>query len=236
MRLGILSVIVACLGLVTSARAAVIFSGSNGNLAASAEFDAVGGNLLVRLTNTSSSDVLLPAEVLSAVFFDVVGSPTLTRVSAFIAPGSGVVNGTAPGGDVGGAWAFKAALVGAPGGAKYGISSAGLGLFGPSDVFPGADPDPNNGPDGMSFGLLSAGDNTATGNSPILTNTFVKNSVDFVLSGLPAGFSLGSITNVRAQYGTALVSEPEIQLFPEPTSLSLIALGATMLIRRRRAA
>jgi len=103
-------------------------------------------------------------------------------------------------------------------------------------VFPGADPDPNNGPDGMSFGLLSAGDNTATGNSPILSNIFVKNSVDFVLSGLPAGFSLNNITNVRAQYGTVLVAEPEIRLFPEPASLSLIALGATVLVRRRRAA
>jgi len=117
MRLGILSVIFACLALATSARASVIFSGTNGSLAASATFDVVGGNLLVQLTNTSSSDVLVPADVLSAVFFDVVGSPTLTRVSAFIAPGSGVVNGTAPGGDVGGAWAFKAGLVGAPGGA-----------------------------------------------------------------------------------------------------------------------
>src|SRR5262249_52759787 len=48
----------------------VTFTGSSGSLAASATFDdSVAGTLKVTLTNTSSADVLVPANVLTAVFF-----------------------------------------------------------------------------------------------------------------------------------------------------------------------
>lgn len=215
--------------------APISFTGVSGNLAATVTFDISGSNLLVTLDNTSSADVTVPADVLGAVFFDITGSPTLSAVSAFIHSGSAMVNGTAPGGDVGGAWAYKSGLSGAPGGAKYGISSAGYGLFGPPNVFPGADPDPSNGPAGMEFGLLSAGDNTSTGNSPILSNPFTKHAVDFVLSGLPVGFQLTSISNVRMQYGTTIGSEPTYQAFvPEPATGAILALAGLCFAGRRR--
>jgi hypothetical protein len=89
----------------------------------------------------------------------------------------------------------------------------------------------------MSFGLLSAGDNTSSGNSPILTNTFVKNSMDFVLSGLPVGFNLSGISKVNVQYGTDLRTEPSFEvLIPEPATAAIAGTGALLLMARRRRA
>jgi len=219
--------------------APISFASSSGNLAATASFNVSGTKLLVTLDNTSTHDVLVPADVLNAVFFDITGNPTLTRVSATISAGGQMINAAFPvGGDVGGEWAFKAALSGAPGGGKYGISSAGFGLFGPHDMFPGSNLDGTPGAGGMGYGLLSMGDNTSTGNSPITTNPFTKHSVVFVLDGLPAGFHLSDIKNVHVQYGTDTSSEPSFEIFsgavPEPASVGLIACSLSLLLSRRR--
>src|SRR5690242_90885 len=82
------------------------FTGSVGTLSASVEFAVVGGNLQVTLTNTSLNDINAAAGLLTAVFFDVAGNPTLTPVSALIAPGSTEQYGTAAGGNVGGEWEY----------------------------------------------------------------------------------------------------------------------------------
>ncbi|MFH0963025.1 MAG: XDD4 family exosortase-dependent surface protein [Planctomycetota bacterium] len=226
--LSCLAAAVIFLGLALPAEAVPItFTGSQGDLAASASFDINGSNqLVVTLTNTSIHDVLVPSDVLTALFFDIDGDPVLTRISATLAPGSVVIHGTTdPGGVVGGEWAYKAGLSGAPGGTSQGISSSGFDLFGPGDRFPGNDLDSPASPDGMNYGILSAGDNTATGNSPILSRPFIKNGVVFVLGGLPGGFSLSDIHNVWWQYGTDL-SEPH---FPEPTTILLLASSAVIL-------
>jgi hypothetical protein len=206
---------------------ATLFTGSSGNLNASADFEVSGVNLVVTLTNTSLSDVLVPVDVLTAVFFTLPGDPTLTRVSAALGAGSAVFfGGTDPGDVVGGEWAYLDGLVGAPGGADEGIGSAGFGLFGPGDVFPGTNLQGPGDPDGLQYGLTSAGDNTATGNSPVTGDfALIQNSVVFTLSGLTGGFDTSAITNVSFQYGTAL-TEPNMPVeVPEPGTMVLLGSG-----------
>ncbi len=209
----------------------VAFSASAGNLAASATFATSGSNLVVTLTNTSTSDVLIPADVLTAVFFDVSGGPlSLTPVSALLEAGSVVHFGPSNGGDVGGEWAYKSGLAGPYG--AYGIGSAGFGIFGPPDMFPGPNLQGPVGPNGLEYGITSAGDNPATGNAPVTgSNALIQNSVVFTLSGLPAGFSLSQINNVVWQYGTDTGSEPHI---PAPGSIALLALAGVLAGGRRR--
>jgi hypothetical protein len=214
-----------------------VFSAASGNLAASVRFEIVGGNLQVTLTNTSAHDVLVPADVLTAVFFDTTGtSATLAPVSAVLAPGSEVLfGGTDPGGVVGGEWAYKAGLSGAPWSATRGISSAGFGLFGPEDRFPGSDLQPPASPDGVQYGITSAGDDITIGNPKVTgSQALIQNSVVFTLSC--AGNCddlLASISNISFQYGTRL-GEPN--LVPEPAFTGLITFaGVLYVVNRRRA-
>jgi hypothetical protein len=107
----------------------------------------------------------------------------------------------------------------------------------------------------MNYGILSAGDNTATGNAQVTGGEpLIKNSVTFLLSGLPGDFLLASIANVSFQYGTAL-TEPNFPGssggtggsgggggsggIPEPGTLSLAGaaiLGGFFYSRRRKQA
>lgn len=222
--------------LAGAADASVIWSGSSGNLAAEAEFSLVGSDLVVRLANTSLFDVTVPADVLTAVFFDISGSAvTLTRNSAVIGPTSSVAfGGTDPGGVVGGEWAYKSGVSGV-GGAAYVISSSGLNVVGPGDLFPGSDLQPPAGPDGLQYGITSAGDNLGTGNAAVTGgNALIKNEVIFTLGGIGAGFDLNRIGNVWFQYGTATDSEPNFPGTPTPGSLALLGLAALVGGRRRR--
>jgi len=220
-------------GIASVASASVTFSGASGNLAASAEFDVSAGSLIIRLTNTSTADVMVPADILTGVYFDVAGSSlSLTPVSATLYGGSVVHFGSNGGGNMGGEFAYAAGLIGAPGSANYGISSSGLGLFG-NPNFNGPNLGGPAGVDGLQYGITSAGDNVATGNTPVTgTNELIKNSLEFTLSGLPQGFDLSSIGNVWFQYGTAL-SEPQVST-PAPGALALLGLGGLVAGRRRR--
>ena len=145
-------------------------SASSDSRSASATFEGIGSDLKVTLTNTSSADALVPVDILTGVFFDLTGDPGLGRTSAVLGAGSSVLfppsgDGT-EGGSVGGEWAYNNALTGAPGGAKQGISSTGLGLFGPGDRFPGSNLQGPDSLDGLQYGITSAGDNPVTGNTP----------------------------------------------------------------------
>jgi hypothetical protein len=218
----------------------ITFAGGAGSLNAQVVFDVSGTNLVVTLTNTSSADVLVPADVLTAVFFNIGGNPVLSPLSAVVAAGSNVFFGaTDPGNVVGGEMAYKAGLAGAPGGATRGISSVGLGLFGPGDRFPGNNLQGPDSPNGLQYGLTSAGDNPTTGNTPVTgTNALINNGVVYTLAGLPAGFLLSSISNVHFQYGTDL-SEPSFPgagggLFDLPASSILLGAGLIGMVWVRR--
>ena len=208
----------------------LLATASSGTCAASAKFETSGTNLIVTLTNTSALDALVPTDVLTGVFFDIGGSALLLgRTGAVVPAGSSVFNGPVdPGNVVGGEWAYLGGLSGAPHGAKYGISSAGLGLFGPSDLFPGNDLQPPTSPDGVQYGITTAGDNLATGNAPMMSNALIKNEVVLTLSGVPANFDpMASIGNVSFQYGTAL-DEPNI---PAPSGVALLGISGLALLR-----
>lgn len=241
--IGVLAFIVA----VSPAWSTVTYTGYNSNgLNAQVDFDLVGSQLQVTLSNISTADVLVPANVLTGVFFDYgAGTLTLTPVSGVLNAGSVVVNGTTdPGNVVGGEWAYKGGLSGAPHGAKYGISSSGLGLFGPGDLFPGSNLDGPTSPDGLQYGITSLGDNIATGNAEVLGSPLIKNSVVFLLSGLPTNFVLtnDSFKNVSFQYGTAL-DEPNLTTgynptgepgVPGPAAALSFGIGFWAAIRRRK--
>lgn len=211
------------------------FSATQGNLSASVNFHIVNSNTVeITLTNTSTADAMVQADILTAVFFDIDPTQTLTRVSAVLAPGSTVFDGgTDPGAVVGGEWAYKSGFTSAPGNAGLGISSSGLDdLFGPGDRFPGSDLQPPASPDGVQYGITSAGDDFATGNPALTTvdnkNALIKNAVVFTMNYT----SPFTVSNVSFQYGTSL-DEPNI-VVPAPGAalLGLIGLAAVGRVKR----
>jgi len=219
-------VCVAVMGLFATNAMATLFTATNGsNLSASANFVASGSTLTVTLTNTSSSDVLVPADILTALFFS--GANGLTPVSAMLAGGSTVFFGPTNGGDVGGEWAYGSGLSGAPLGASAGLSSSGLGIFGGAN-FGLANLQGPAGVDGLQYGITSAGDDTTTGNTAV-TGQFglILNSVVFTLTGA-TGLDTDSISDVSFQYGTAL-TEPNIPHNPVPEPGTMVLLGAGFL-------
>jgi hypothetical protein len=208
------------------------FTWSQGDRAAKLELSVTSPNTLVAtLTNTSTADVRNPSGILTAVFFDTSPTLTLTKVSAVLATGSAVgFGGTDAGGVVGGEWAYANNLSGAPGSAALGISSAGFGLFGPGDLFPGSNLQGPESPDGLQYGLTSVGDNLATGNKPVTgTNALIQSSVVFTFTFDPAvDFS---VSNVKFQYGTSLEQIPA----PGAALLALVGLGIVRCVKRRLA-
>jgi hypothetical protein len=216
-------------------------------LSASAEFEIVGSDLVITLTNTGLEDVLLQPDILTAMFFDVSG-PLLGLNSglgsAVLPVGSSVLfGGTDPGGVVGGEWAYAEGISGAlslPTAGQvtqnYGISSVGFGVFGGA-TFPGSNLQGPGAVDGLQYGITSAGDNPLTG-QPAITgvNALIQNSVVFTLAGLPVGFTLDQISNVFFQYGTALVpTDPGFPGdVPAPGALVVFLAGAIGMRRRAR--
>lgn len=232
----------AVVGMVQPASAALTFSGSSGSLAASVSFEVVGSQLKVILTNTSTADVMEAVDVLTAVFFNSTG--TLTPVSALLTAGSLVYydpDGQPGGGNVGGEWGYG---TGSARSRTSAISSTGasdplsMPNFGGSDLA-----GPGSGAlDGLQYGILSAGDNSATGapGNILGSGGLIKNSVTFLLN-IGSGFSLASIGGVVFQYGTSL-TEPSYSASctsgclstPEPGTLALAGLALLAMGARRR--
>ncbi len=225
-----------CVGAGSVSASSISFSGAAGSREAMATFETSGSDLVVTLVNSSGADVLVPVDVLTAVFFDIQGDPlALVRESAVLASGSEVLFGISdPGGVVGGEWAYASGLNG-PDDARYGISSSGLDSFGPHDRFPGNNLDGPVSPGGLNYGLTSTGDDPATGNAPVTGgNPLIQDAVVLTLSGLPDGFNPATaISHVSFQYGTSL-SEPRIPGVPAPSSLALLGAGLLIIAARRR--
>src|SRR5262245_65577780 len=96
MRWRVLAALALLSGVFTlDANAGITFTGSSGNLSASATFEVVGNNLQITLTNTSTFETNVPADVLTAIFFDIDGNPTLGNgvgASVVFAGGANVLN------------------------------------------------------------------------------------------------------------------------------------------------
>lgn len=203
--------------------------------------------LTILLTNTSLGDVLVPQQILTGMFFDLSDDVSLTPLSALLDTGSSVLfapaqdvagnaitGGTYANGDVGAEWAF--ASVNGPRGAGYGISSSGLGLFGKEDRFDTGANRNLQGPDspnGLQYGITSAGDISNSGNSAVTgASALINGGVLFAFMASP-GFQLEDISNVSFQYGTSL-SEPNISYAPEPSTMALLITGLVGFAFRRR--
>jgi len=184
---------------------ALLFTTAPGAMAASADFTILPGNLLqVTLTNTGTGDPAAPGNILSALFFNLAGDPLLSRDSAVLGAGSTVIHGPTPSTNptpngVGGEWAYNNTQ--SVFGANEGISSAGFGVFGVGDRFPG-----NNlqGPDsvnGIQYGITTAFDTPGNDNTGISVG-LIQNQVVFTLDNFTG--TLADISHVSFQYGTAL--------------------------------
>jgi hypothetical protein len=213
--------------------AGMLYSGSSGHLSASALFNLSGNTLTVTLTNTSTADVLVPSDVLTGVFFNT--THTLTPGVASL-NGSAVFYGSTS--DPSNGWGYASGV--SAHGKNSAISASGaVSGLGHSN-FNGT----HNSLGGLDFGILSAGDNTATGNTGVTGHgPLIKNSVQFTFTAA-AGFSLRELgDSVVFQYGTTLCEPhfcapdptPFVAAVPAPASIVLLGTGLVpaLAVRRR---
>ncbi len=220
-------------------------AGSQAGLQAAASFWVSGSQLMVNLANTSSNDVLSPNDILQAVYWDMASNISLSLTSAIVDQkcsfiGSSAYNcvanaiATVGNGNNGSQLAnykYNGKTTASPTGMR-GIGSAGLNNFG--------------GTGGGDWGILSAGDNLATYNGGMVSNSpYAKNSATFSLninkngkSYTPAQVGDLSIKNISFNYGTsynlldgALVPPATL---PEPTDFALFPLAIGLMIRSLR--
>jgi hypothetical protein len=172
----------------------VTFSGSSGTLSAEADFSLSGSTLTVALMNTSSADVLVPTDVLTGVFFNT--THTLTPVSASLGASTVFYGSISNAGD---GWGYASSVSAQGENSAISASGAVSGL-GHSN-FSGS----SNALDGLDYGILSAGDISATGNTGVTGHgPLIKNSIQFTLTAA-SGFDLSELgDSVVFQYGTAL--------------------------------
>lgn len=231
-------------------------TGSAAGLGGTVTFTQNGdGFLYIKLQNTGTADVLVPSQVMTAFFFDIVGQSSLNTAGDYsfngayakISAGSASYkNGNtlvdAAGTNVGGEWAYQSGMAsGVPLGATQGLSSSGLGgLFSAANLN-GANLCDPFALDGLQYGILSSNDNLATGNTGVQKDPLIKSSVDFRLGGwnefggTQAGFE-GLFKKMSFQYGTGAPiggGYPNVPVFvqevPVPAGVVLVGIGGALI-------
>lgn len=224
-----------------------------GDRAGRVTFDQDGDEFLVTLENIATSDATCPEDVLTGVYFDLLGLTTqevedLGKDSAVLTDGSWVVNptvwntGQPPGtdsiGEVGGEYGFRYDLPPSPPfEAGMVIAAVGLGdLLGPLHLFAGEElwGPSSDAPDGLAYGIVSGVAPTA--NARVTAVPLVQNGVKFTLSGLPSGFVLDEtkIQNVALNYGTDVLVVVPLPAAVWGGMMLLGGMGALGVIRRKR--
>jgi hypothetical protein len=235
-----LLVITAFLGLlmgapVTASASLWVASSSANGIAASADFEIVGGNLQIVLTNTYTGSTLDQAHVLTGVTFITTGS--VTSGSAAIAAGSllfsssGAVAGTS-GMSVNEGWGYGTA------GATKGVEASGR-INGIGDAFDGT------ALDGSAYGLLSASTSLPLQDGLPQHTPYLQNRVVITLYGTLSA----DVSSVDFQWGTGSGEPdlpgtpggpPPVGSVPEPASIavwgivSALAAGAVSLRKQKR--
>jgi hypothetical protein len=221
----------------SAAASLITFTGSDtvNHHSYTASFSVVGSNLQLVLTNTGTLESVMDTDILGGLFFTVSGGTTLTPVSAALGGGSSYVNGT---GTIGQHWEYLAGLSGSsPNGQTMGVSAVGFSIFGASNFCSSGCVNTQ----GIDYGLATSNYVAGDGNGSIKSTTLIKNSAVFTFSGIPNGFDPSlSITNVQAQYGSAVntafqttgVTVPT----PEPSTVlfGAVGLAGLLLVRRFR--
>lgn len=189
-------------GSVANTTANGFTSATGSNLSATAIFDDLinPGKLTVTLINNGPA-ALAPSDVLTALFWDY--KTPFSGLSLDSAKAPTVIGGT-PATNVDLKAIDEWKLPNTGNGTSdlpnitqnYGIGTAGLNIF------------QGGGGQQFNYGIISdlssttRNNNLKAGSSQV--GTFVKGSATFVLSGLPTGFDLRNIENVRFQYGTGI--------------------------------
>lgn len=236
-KLGWVSLSALALLAASSRSEAVIFnfagvsgSGSGDILHASVEFLVSGTTLTVIVTNTDNNAAFNGADVLSSVYFDIAGNPTLSNGNATLTSGSSLVlkNNQAPGSTnpLNNEWFFQAPNPGV--GRMYSFGATGAIGFSPQNdsfdkVFHGGT---GAGGGNDDYGLVPTSGITVGSN----TNVYANNSMTFTFD-LSSSISESDIVGVSVSYG----SNGTTVLVPEPASLGVVAAGLIAILARRRA-
>jgi hypothetical protein len=199
-------------------------------LSAEVIFTIAGANLNVQLINTGAA-VNNPADILTAVLFNLPSGVTLSPTSASLGAGSSAFFGSIIN-NVGEGWNFSSGI--SAHGDNAGISAAGLGVFGQPNFY-GVPVTPL---DGVGYGIAN-GFNNPNGGVTGANGPIISNEVDFTL-GVTGPLDLATLeSSVVFQWGTSL-TEPSApgggSSVPDSGS-TLVMLGAafvgTVWLRRK---
>lgn len=211
-------------------------------------FDNSANTVTIRIANTMTSAFdSAGARDLSAVFWDFSGTGTLSAVYNNTPVNGGTWDATnvtsTNGGNVNNPngynaeqlWAFRNDLSGAPGGADYGLSAAGLGLFGPTNMLQSGGPHPQpNGPDGT---IISPTGDPFNGGSRPQFRSFVEFVFNVDHDFFPSDLSAINVTNVRSQFNTGLNPDEQVEMvlvpLPPAAWAGIGCLGIAVAARRR---
>ena len=230
-RIGYVGLSVLAMAVAASSQAVVFnFSGAAGSgsgdvLHASVEFQVSGTSLTVIVTNTDDNAVFNTADVLSSVYFNIAGAPTLSNGNAALTAGSSFVTNSGPAGSnnpPNTEWMWKS-----PGAfsTMYSFGATGAVGFNTHQTFDSV----FHGGSGVAganddYGLVPTAGITS-GNS---SSVYANNSMTFTFD-LSSAISESDINGVVVTYG----SDGSTVLTPEPATLGALAIGAIALLRRR---